>query len=331
MNSTTDKVAVLIPYFQREPGILENTVRAVLSQKGFDNFEIVVVDDGSPVSAEDELAGITNGREKVTVIRQTNAGPGAARNTALDNVPPGTCYVALLDSDDEVAENYLADAVHALSLGYDMFFGNSKRADIEETRFDWDSGPGDTLQLSEHKLVCEERALYEFTGDFFDFIVYRSNIIGPSTMVFRHELGANVRYNEHVYNGQDRIYKLSLCQNIKRVVFSPRVYAQEGKGINIFDSAGWGSKRSLALLSSYIDMCKVILREIPLNPTQRAHVKWHLDRTRYLFTASLLHQLRHRAPVNWQALRHTLLTDPGTLIRFVPNGFKVAMNKTKPS
>jgi succinoglycan biosynthesis protein ExoW len=331
MNPTSHPVAVLIPYFQRQPGILANTVRSVLAQQGFDDYQVIVVDDGSPVPAADELAGITEQRDKITIINQPNAGPGAARNTALEHIPQGTRYVAFLDSDDQLQPDYFTDAVYALNQGYDLFFGNSQRIDIENTRFEWDSGPGATLNVAQHRLLDSERALYEFQGDFFDFVVYRSNIIGPSTMMYRHDIGAGVRYNEQVYNGQDRIFKLSLCQHVNKVAFSTKLYAQEGKGINIFDSAGWGSERSLSLLSSYIDMCKVILREIPLQPQQRAHVQQHLASTRYGFTASLLHQARQGIPINWSVVGKTLRTDPGTLIRLIPNTFKVMLNKVKPS
>jgi len=159
MNRLNYQVAVLIPYFQRQPGILANTVRSVLAQQGFGDYQVIVVDDGSPVPAVDELAGITEQRDKITIINQPNAGPGAARNTALEHIPPGTRYVAFLDSDDQLQPHYLADAVYALNQGYDLFFGNSQRADIANTRFEWDSGPGATLDVAQHRLLDSERAV----------------------------------------------------------------------------------------------------------------------------------------------------------------------------
>ncbi|MCK7583192.1 MAG: glycosyltransferase family 2 protein [Chromatiales bacterium] len=88
MQHSNAQVAVLIPYFQKAPGILEGTVRSVLAQKGFDDYHIFVVDDGSPVPARDELSKIVDSsQDRLTIIEQPNAGPGAARNKALDNVP----------------------------------------------------------------------------------------------------------------------------------------------------------------------------------------------------------------------------------------------------
>lgn len=329
MSVQAKKVAVLIPYFQREPGILRNTVGSVLAQQGFDDYQIIVVDDGSPAPARDELEALGTGQERITLVEQPNAGPGAARNTALATLPADTPYVAFLDSDDALHPSYLTDAVHALDQGYDLFFGNSQRADIEDTRFDWRSGPGATLETASHTVIDSDRDLYAFQGDFFDFIVYRSNIIGPSTMMYRQAIAPDIRYNEQVYNGQDRIFKLMLCQQVGPVAFSTRCYALEGKGINIFDSAGWGSERSLSFTASYIEMCKVVLNQIPLNDRQRAHVKAHLAQTRYNFTAGLLHQARQRTGIDWKVVSKTLRHDPGTLIGFLPNVARILLRKVQ--
>ena len=323
------RVAVLIPYFQRRPGILEGAVRSVLAQQGFSDYQVIVVDDGSPVSAESELTNITDNREKITIIKQANAGPGAARNKALDHVPADACYVAFLDSDDQLDPSYLADAVFALNQGYDFFFGNSHRIGIGKSRFEWDAVSGRTLDLAQHRLIDEARQLYTFEGDFFDFIVFRSNIIGTSTMIYRYATGAGIRFNEQIYNGQDRVFKLSLCKQMKRIAFSPKIYTHEGKGINIFDSAAWGSERSLALLSSYIDMCKYILEHIPMNERQTAHVRQHLARTRYTFTASMLHSAKQRKKIDWRVVGKTFASDPATVVWFLPNVVKVAINKAK--
>jgi succinoglycan biosynthesis protein ExoW len=48
--SNQPKVGVIIPYFQRKPGVLRPAVNAVLRQQGFSNYRIVIVDDGAPVA-----------------------------------------------------------------------------------------------------------------------------------------------------------------------------------------------------------------------------------------------------------------------------------------
>ena len=326
----TTQVAVLIPYFQRQPGILQATVRSVLAQQGCDDYAIIIVDDGAPVSAVSEMATLTpRERAKVHIIEQANAGPSAARNRALAEVPADTTYIALLDSDDALEPCYLATAVAALERGYDLFFGNSVRCGVEGTRFEWHTATGATLDPAAHRLLDETVPLYEFQGDFFDFIVHRSNIIGPSSLMYRHTVGVGVRYHERIRIGEDRIFKLQLCRRVEKVVFSPRICAREGRGVNIFDSAQWGSEQALALLADYLAMNHFILREIPLNPAQRAHVRAHLNSTRYSFVASLLHHLHQGIRIDWPLVGRTLVSDPGMLPRLVPNLLQVIATKLR--
>src|SRR3990172_8587194 len=109
------QVSVVIPFFQKEKGILKKAVRSVLNQRKFDNYEIIIIDDGSPVSANEEIAdlGETN-KFRIRAIRQKNSGPGAARNRGLDAVSRETTYVAFLDSDDQWLDSHLDNAVAAL-------------------------------------------------------------------------------------------------------------------------------------------------------------------------------------------------------------------------
>lgn len=77
----------------------------------FEDFEVVVVNDGSPDTDELERA-LAPYRGRLTYIVQENRGPGAARNTAI-RAARGE-LVALLDPDDVWEPDYLAVQVAAL-------------------------------------------------------------------------------------------------------------------------------------------------------------------------------------------------------------------------
>ena len=71
------QLSVIIPTFKR-PKQLEGCLEA-LSKSEATSFEVVVVDDGSPVPVE-SVARAFEDRLTLTYIRQENAGPAAARN-----------------------------------------------------------------------------------------------------------------------------------------------------------------------------------------------------------------------------------------------------------
>ena len=93
MTASGAEVSVIIPAYNAAAHIGE-ALSSVFTQT-FTNFEVIVVDDGSTdgTSAVVEAWG-----ERVTLIRQENAGPGKARNVGL--AATRAPLVAFLDADD---------------------------------------------------------------------------------------------------------------------------------------------------------------------------------------------------------------------------------------
>jgi glycosyltransferase involved in cell wall biosynthesis len=86
------RVSVIIATYNRET-LLKRAIDSVLSQT-FDDYELIVVDDGS----SDGTAELVRGYERVKYLRQENQGKSIALNNAL-KVAAGE-WVAFLDSDD---------------------------------------------------------------------------------------------------------------------------------------------------------------------------------------------------------------------------------------
>ncbi len=93
-------VTVVIPAYQRAD-LVGRAVLSALAQRPRPAADVVVVDDGS-TDGTGEVAGALG----ATVLRQPNAGEGAARNAGLRAAR--TRWVALLDSDDEWLPGHLA-------------------------------------------------------------------------------------------------------------------------------------------------------------------------------------------------------------------------------
>jgi hypothetical protein len=102
------RVSVVIPLYNKTQYIAR-TLQSVASQT-FEDFETIIVDDGS-TDGSGELAAEFPDR-RFRVVRQANAGPGAARNRGITEA--GGEVIALLDADDVWMPEYLAGSLRLI-------------------------------------------------------------------------------------------------------------------------------------------------------------------------------------------------------------------------
>jgi len=102
-------VSVVIPAYNSAKYI-PATLNSVLAQT-FRDFEILVVNDGSPDTPQLELALQPFGT-RIRYIKQANRGPSSARNTGIRGAHGK--YIAFLDSDDLWFREHLQNQVSAL-------------------------------------------------------------------------------------------------------------------------------------------------------------------------------------------------------------------------
>lgn len=101
------QISVIVPVYKVEL-YLHRCVDSVLGQT-FTDFELILVDDGSPDNCGaicDEYAAKDS---RIVVIHQKNGGLSAARNAGLDWVfaNSDSQWITFIDSDDWVHSNYL--------------------------------------------------------------------------------------------------------------------------------------------------------------------------------------------------------------------------------
>lgn len=104
------KISVIVPVCKVEK-YLNRCVDSILNQT-FKDFELILVDDGSPDNCPAICDDYASKYDFVHVIHKENGGLASARNAGM-RAAIGD-YICFIDSDDFVGENYLFDFVKAI-------------------------------------------------------------------------------------------------------------------------------------------------------------------------------------------------------------------------
>lgn len=112
-------LSIVVPVYNVKKYII-SCVESIFRQGlNDDDFEVIIVNDGSTDGSMSMIDDIVSSHKNVTIINQKNQGLSVARNNGIGNADGN--YVAFLDSDDLLVENALKKLLHiALCTSADM-------------------------------------------------------------------------------------------------------------------------------------------------------------------------------------------------------------------
>ncbi len=227
------KFTVVIPYYQKQHGVLGRALASVFSQS-LQDFDLVIVDDESPYPIEKELEELTEvQRNRIKVIKQANGGPGGARNTGLDNVPAETAYVAFLDSDDMWTPDHLKNAAYSLeTFGGECYWASMQASDEFYYHFaisELENNEGAT-RLNESPKVIE-------LPDLASVMLRNWSFLHLSCMVIGRPLFEKIRFDPVLrLAAEDVLFFCDCILASKRSLLCDDAGAMRGMGVNIFHS-----------------------------------------------------------------------------------------------
>ena len=115
------KVSVIIPVYN-VAGYIAETMDSVMAQT-YKDFEIIVINDGSPDTAEFEKV-LEKYTDEIIYLKQENAGVGPARNVAIGHSRGS--LLAFLDGDDVWLPEFLESQVEFLETNaYDLVYADA--------------------------------------------------------------------------------------------------------------------------------------------------------------------------------------------------------------
>ena len=126
------KLSIIIPVYRVE-ATLNRCIESVVTQD-FNDFELILVDDGSPDNCPQLCDSWAAKDQRISVIHKSNGGLSDARNAGID-IAQGD-YLTFIDSDDYIAEQTLAPLMLKLTENPDIdileypvfvFYGSPKQ------------------------------------------------------------------------------------------------------------------------------------------------------------------------------------------------------------
>lgn len=258
MGTKSVKCAVIIPYYQTSPGPLGRAIASILAQEEVERPSILVVDDGSPISAQESInACFDKWPSGLRVIKQVNARAAAARNTALDNLPETTELVAFLDSDDSWHPRHLWNAFAALERGCDFYFADHRRVE-------WATGKFERIGFDPgiHQEIPGMDGVYKYLDDPI-LPILRDHLIQTSTVVCRRELLEDIRFPTDLILGEDEVVWVKAIRRAHAIGVGRGIDVDMGRGVNISQGGEWGCVRAFELLAQNMRYWKQIVAKLP--------------------------------------------------------------------
>lgn len=105
------KLTIIIPVYKAEK-TLDRCVESILSQD-YSDYEIILVDDGSPDLCPEKCDAWTEHDSRIRVIHKNNGGLSDARNAGIE-VARGD-FLTFVDSDDMIAPSTLAPLMNKIA------------------------------------------------------------------------------------------------------------------------------------------------------------------------------------------------------------------------
>ena len=222
MKENQPLISAIMPIYKTPEPFLRSSIESVLGQT-LKDFELILVEDGSPDNCGEICDEYRLRDERVKVIHQKNSGVSAARNTGLSdarNYGLERCkgeYVTFIDSDDRLVSNAWEIALKKIQkseadcivFGWKDFTAEGEITDHQVTNMDI------TLDAS-------EMAFQIASDNFLCGGGYPWNKIWNAEKI-RREYGNIVKFTDRVYTYEDKLWIIEVLEKMDRIILIPDV------------------------------------------------------------------------------------------------------------
>lgn len=177
--------SVVIPLFNKEKSIVR-CINSVLSQS-FQNFEIIVVNDGSTDSSLSVVNQITD--KRILVIDQLNGGVSCARNVGIVNA--SNKYIAFLDADDYWSSDYLLEMMNFIESKPNAAMWGCAYTNVS------------SYLMKDQKV--QDFIFCDYVNDYFKYALSKGHLFHTSAVIVKKSIlsDSNIQFDLDLKRGED--------------------------------------------------------------------------------------------------------------------------------
>ena len=202
------KVSVIVPIYNTSK-LLEKCVNSIVKQSiGFDNIELILVNDGSADDSEDIIKRLIKEYPSIKYFYKENGGQGSARNLGLKEASGE--FISFVDSDDYIDTTMYEDLydiatkdnLDIITCNYSKVFKDIKK----EISFRYTSDETKNfiiMNTGPCNMLIRRKVLEETNFKFPENIIYEDLAIIPSLALYNYKIRLIEKsyYNYYIREG----------------------------------------------------------------------------------------------------------------------------------
>ena len=214
MKENQPLISAIMPIYKTPEPFLRSSIESVLGQT-LKDFELILVEDGSPDNCGEICDEYGLRDERVKVIHQKNSGVSAARNTGLAQVQGK--YLTFIDSDDRLVSN-----------AWEIALKKIQKSEADCIVFGWKDFTAEG-EITDHQVTNKDITLdasemaFQIASD--NFLCgggYPWNKIWNAEKI-RREYGNIVKFTDRVYTYEDKLWIIEVLEKMDRIILIPDV------------------------------------------------------------------------------------------------------------
>ncbi len=215
MNKNNDLISIIVPVYNVQ-NYLKECIDSILSQT-YRKLEIILIDDGSTDSSGKICDRFREKDNRIKVVHQKNKGLSSARNYGI--AQSNGKYIALIDSDDFIADTFIEDLYRAL------IETSSDVAALENLHFT-DGKDSDVLEYWQKNKLNKTKYKTFSKDEIYSLALYQKiKITGAQQKLYKREIFKNIEFPVGRYF-EDLATLPMILSTVKRLVLiNKKLYA----------------------------------------------------------------------------------------------------------